>query len=769
MDLYTEAAAVLDKFENKRGSVKSLVFASGYKNVRQLYALVCESLKYQPVLTTILKRSCSLQQEDSLQGQGHLATVLLYEHLVGKGLGRAGPIRTCILKHKKEIQEKCQELLEERGVTSLADLLSSQCQALNKLPIPRYVRVNLLKTTVEEAVAAFTEEGWAWQGPLGLESFRSQVEALGEEGFGSDPLLPDLLIFPPGTDLHDHPWVTGGCLLLQDRASCFPAHVLNPPEGATVLDCCAAPGNKTSHAASLMANSGKIWAYERDAKRMSLLQQQLRRTGVTNAKMVHQDFLSVDPRDERFADVEYVLVDPSCSGSGIMSRMDHVNATTTNNNTNNNNNSARLLSLQRFQISILKHALRFPAVRRLVYSTCSVHREENESVVAEVAQQVQGRFQVTAVFPQFPHRGGNGGEGEGEEEGEVVGRRCVRMSPEKDLTNGFFVACFERVSGGENEGKGENACGMDNRSGAALSKKKRKRKQTEQGENQDEGMLGSGATGDGSGAPSSKKKRKRKRAEEEGKKQDDTVLGSSGQSDVLHSAGQNGEPSVSPGLTPSSKKNRKRKREEVEEEESKKQDDTTVDSSGWSDVLFGAHQNREPDAEEAGSASPKKKKKKKNKCKSEKKEEKGDGVDLQSPRHGSSETPQSSTSPEVMASVGDALSVRKVKASKKGKENSTTNSEPIQDANLPVTPSDSFVCENAAAKKEKKKKKKKKKQLTDRPLVDSLRPPPLQIGQHDHHAATLPDPLTEESVVEEEKKKKKKKEKKRKKRASLTS
>ena len=63
------------------------------QNVRQLYALVCESLKYQPVLLTIFKGCNSLQREETLDGQPHLATVLLYEHLVGKGLGRAGRIR----------------------------------------------------------------------------------------------------------------------------------------------------------------------------------------------------------------------------------------------------------------------------------------------------------------------------------------------------------------------------------------------------------------------------------------------------------------------------------------------------------------------------------------------------------------------------------------------------------------------------------------------------------------------------------------------------
>ena len=63
--------------------------------------------------------------------------------------------------------------------------------------------------------------------------------------------------------------------------------------------------------------SRKILAYERDGKRMTLLRQQLRKVGVTNTTPIHQDFLSVNPQDPQFADVRYIMVDPSCSGSGL--------------------------------------------------------------------------------------------------------------------------------------------------------------------------------------------------------------------------------------------------------------------------------------------------------------------------------------------------------------------------------------------------------------------------------------------------------------------
>lgn len=66
-----------------------------------------------------------------------------------------------------------------------------------------------------------------------------------------DSLLPDLLLLPPGTDMHDHPLVANGSLILQSKSSCMPAHALAPQPGWTVIDACAAPGNKTTHLAGV--------------------------------------------------------------------------------------------------------------------------------------------------------------------------------------------------------------------------------------------------------------------------------------------------------------------------------------------------------------------------------------------------------------------------------------------------------------------------------------------------------------------------------------
>jgi 16S rRNA C967 or C1407 C5-methylase (RsmB/RsmF family) len=68
-------------------------------------------------------------------------------------------------------------------------------------------------------------------------------------------------------------------LVFQDKASCFPAHVCNPPRGAHIIDACAAPGNKTSHLSALIGNTGKIFAFDLDMRRLDLLKRLTTKAG----------------------------------------------------------------------------------------------------------------------------------------------------------------------------------------------------------------------------------------------------------------------------------------------------------------------------------------------------------------------------------------------------------------------------------------------------------------------------------------------------------
>jgi len=78
--------------------------------------------------------------------------------------------------------------------------------------------------------------------------------------FSIDEHVPNLLCFHPDSGLQDNPQYISGKIILQDKASCFPALILSPPasDDTVVIDATAAPGNKTSHLSALMNNKGKV-------------------------------------------------------------------------------------------------------------------------------------------------------------------------------------------------------------------------------------------------------------------------------------------------------------------------------------------------------------------------------------------------------------------------------------------------------------------------------------------------------------------------------
>lgn len=177
-----------------------------------------------------------------------------------------------------------------------------------------------------------------------------------------------------------------------------------------------------------------------------------------------KDFKLIDPFDQAYSTVEYILLDPSCSGSGMVNRMDEVT------DTENSKNNERLMKLAGFQIILLKHSLKFPAVKRVVYSTCSIHEEENEYVVHEALKAFSGSFKLIPAMPEWSHRGSEKFE---------FGKLCLRTDPKVHLTNGFFVAVFERISYDDKyiEGCQQN---YQVRDGSSFKKQKRKSAKSEE-------------------------------------------------------------------------------------------------------------------------------------------------------------------------------------------------------------------------------------------------------------------------------------------------
>ena len=250
-----------------------------------------------------------------------------------------------------------------------------------------------------------------------------------------------------------------GCLIIQDKASCFPSQLLMDAwSGGDTIDACAAPGNKTSHAAMIMHQkiqedksdklSGQIHAYDKNPRRAQLLSDRMNAAGALDIVSVeNKDFLTLEVDDAKARAVRSVLLDPSCSGSGVARDLNRFQ--------NEDESSAeRLEKLRTFQIQAIKKAMSYPNVDLVLYSTCSIFEEENEQVVAEILNsfdQEGWRLQAPPRLDNWPRRGlVTAGLTEKE-------ARClIRCSPEDGL-NGFFVAQFVKDGNAAGEGQKEGA------------------------------------------------------------------------------------------------------------------------------------------------------------------------------------------------------------------------------------------------------------------------------------------------------------------------
>ena len=85
------------------------------------------------------------------------------------------------------------------------------------------------------------------------------------------------------------------------------------------------------------------------------------------------------------------------------------------------------------QSTILQHAFKFPGLKKLAYSTCSINVEENENVVNDVLKNVGKNFELVEALPSWTHNRGIQGQ-----------EKCLRVDSKQDLTTGFFVAVFQR-------------------------------------------------------------------------------------------------------------------------------------------------------------------------------------------------------------------------------------------------------------------------------------------------------------------------------------
>lgn len=211
-----------------------------------------------------------------------------------------------------------------------------------------------------------------------------------------------------------------GKIYFQDEASQLVAHVLEAQPDESVLDLCAAPGSKLTHIATLQPELKRLVACDIHEHRLHTIKEIADKTGVEKLELINLDATKELP----FADGEFdrVLVDAPCSGTGTLRRNPEIRYRITKDD---------FSILAEKQKKILANAARVVKKGgKLIYSTCSVEKEENETVVEEFLQN-QRTFEIIKA----------------KVEKDLLNKNeTARTFPQKHGTDGFFITVFERKS-----------------------------------------------------------------------------------------------------------------------------------------------------------------------------------------------------------------------------------------------------------------------------------------------------------------------------------
>ena len=213
-----------------------------------------------------------------------------------------------------------------------------------------------------------------------------------------------------------------GKIYLQSLSSMLPPIVLQPEEGKDILDMAAAPGGKTTQMAALSNNKAHITACEMNNIRIEKLKYNVQKQGASCVYVMQKDSRQIDD----FFAFDQILLDSPCSGSGTL----------ISENINNEKYFTPVLieKSTKAQYTLLKKALKIlKAGHEMVYSTCSILKEENEEIVKRILKEVKAEivpieFEGIEDLPVLPN--------------SIEGTLCV-MPTEK--YEGFYIAKIRKL------------------------------------------------------------------------------------------------------------------------------------------------------------------------------------------------------------------------------------------------------------------------------------------------------------------------------------
>jgi len=273
---------------------------------------------------------------------------------------------------------------------------------MNLVPPSQTARVNTAKASVEEVISMLKAQGF-------------DVEK-GE-------VAPESIVSKKGNLAYSNAF-KNGFITIQDESSMLVARTLDVEHGQTVYDSCAAPGGKTTHIAELMKGTGTVISTDLHEHKVKLIKEQADRLGLTNIEVKAMDSRKAQEvfQNEMF---DKILVDAPCSGFGVIRRKPDLKYTKT---------MQDVKQLATIQSAILNEVA--PLVKKggtLVYSTCTIDKEENTEVVKAFLENNQDFEIDMSIKDLVPHKLET-----------YIQDGMLQLLPHYFGTDGFFIVRLKR-------------------------------------------------------------------------------------------------------------------------------------------------------------------------------------------------------------------------------------------------------------------------------------------------------------------------------------
>lgn len=205
-----------------------------------------------------------------------------------------------------------------------------------------------------------------------------------------------------------------GLFHVQDAACQLCVKALKAKAGDTVFDLCAAPGGKSYSIAENMNNEGRVISFDIHDHRVELIKKGAERLRLTCVEAMKGD---ATVYNDKLGTADAVLCDVPCSGFGIIGKKPEIKY----------KNPDETKTLPQIQSEILSNGSSYVKIGgRLVYSTCTLSHSENQKVCQRFLEKNKNFRSVKPL----------------EEYSEEY---FITLMPHKDYTDGFFIACFERI------------------------------------------------------------------------------------------------------------------------------------------------------------------------------------------------------------------------------------------------------------------------------------------------------------------------------------